>query len=107
MSALRYSPKHVVDRKKQLYFLISKTLPKRFRNIDYLKSTTTAELQIKLERHIAPLLQVGHDVQLVAFDGEKAIDCADAHSMISSLQARLDVNPGIHIGMILLGYKEV
>ena len=49
---------------------------------------------------MAPLRQVGHEVQLVAFDGEKAIDCKDQEAMISNLQARLDVNTGTHIGMI-------
>lgn len=49
---------------------------------------------------MSPLIQVGHDVQLVAFDGEKAIDCKDAEAMIGNLRARLDVNPGTHIGMI-------
>ena len=67
----------IVDRRKQLHFLISKTLPKRFRSIDCLKSTTATELQLKLERRMAPLLQAARDVQLVAFDGEEAIDYAD------------------------------
>ena len=91
----------VVDRKRQLlYFLISKSLPKRFRNIDFLKSTTAVELTKKLERHMAPLQQVGHEVQLIAFDGEKAIDCKDTEMMVQKLKARLDVNAGTHIGMI-------
>ena len=93
----------VVDRKRQLlYFLISKSLPKRFRNIDFLKSTTAVELTKKLERHMAPLQQVGHEVQLIliAFDGEKAIDCKDTEVMVQKLKARLDVNAGTHIGMI-------
>ncbi len=39
-------------------------------------------------------------MQLIAFDGEKAIDCKDQETMINNLKARLDVNTGTHIGLI-------
>ncbi len=77
-----------------------KDVPVNKQIIDYLKSTSAEELQKKLERHMSPLLQVGLDVQLVAFDGEKSIDCDDTSVMISKLQAKLDVNTSTHVGMI-------
>ena len=49
---------------------------------------------------MTPLLSVGLNVQLVAFDGEKAIACSDTEAMLAQLKTRLDVNSGTHVGMI-------
>ena len=40
-----------------------------------------------------------HSKPLIAFDGEKAIDCKDTEVMVQKLKARLDVNAGTHIGI--------
>lgn len=86
-----------VDAKRQLHFLVSTTTPKRFRNIDSLKSKTATEIQRKLQRHMTPLLSDGLNVQLVAFDGEKAVACDDTEALLAQLKTRLDINAGTHI----------
>ena len=50
-------------------------MPKRFRNIDSLRTKSASEIQRKLQRHMTPILSVGLQVQLIAFDGEKSVAC--------------------------------